>query len=123
MILGDLFSAKMQHDPGVISAKLTLNAEHPIFAGHFPGQPVVPGVCMMLLMRELLEEALDQPLRLLSADHAKFLTMLRPGDTVEAELRYTADLKVTARLFNQAATFFKYQATFIGAEGASTTPF
>jgi 3-hydroxyacyl-[acyl-carrier-protein] dehydratase len=119
MILGDLFQAKMQHDPGVITAQLTLNATHSIFTGHFPGQPVVPGVCMMLLIRELLESALDQPLRLIGADHAKFLTMLRPGDTVEAELRYTMaentgapEIKVTARLFNQAATYFKYQATF-----------
>jgi 3-hydroxyacyl-[acyl-carrier-protein] dehydratase len=112
MILGDLFQAKMQHDPGVITAQLTLNAAHPIFEGHFPTQPVVPGVCMMLLMRELLENALGQPLSLVSADHAKFLTMLRPGDTVQAEIHYTPDLKITARLFNQAATYFKYQATF-----------
>ena len=26
---------------------LTLNAEHPIFKGHFPNNPVTPGVCMM----------------------------------------------------------------------------
>ena len=73
---------------------------------------MVPGVCMMLLMRELLESALGQPLHLVSADQAKFLAMLRPGDIVEAELRYTPDLKVTARLYNQQATFFKYQAIF-----------
>ena len=32
---------------------LTLNAEHPIFKGHFPNNPVTPGVCMMQIVKNL----------------------------------------------------------------------
>jgi 3-hydroxyacyl-[acyl-carrier-protein] dehydratase len=38
--------------------RLSIPAEHPAFAGHFPGRPVLPGV---LLLSEVIEAALEQP--------------------------------------------------------------
>lgn len=60
--------------------------DHPAFAGHFPGQPLLPGV---LLLAQVLEAALADPAlagrlgttpRLSSA---KFLSPVRPGDVIE----------------------------------------
>ena len=60
--------------------------DHPAFAGHFPGQPLLPGV---LLLAQVLEAALADPEladRLGTAPHlsnAKFLSPVRPGDRIE----------------------------------------
>jgi len=68
--------------------------DHPAFAGHFPGQPLLPGVS---LLAEVLEAVLDEPA--LSAlvgpapriGAAKFLAPVRPGAqltiTLDASLR------------------------------------
>jgi len=42
----------------VASRKLEIAANHPAFDGHFPGQPLMPGVA---LLAEVLEAALGEP--------------------------------------------------------------
>ena len=40
------------------SVALRVAPEHPTFAGHFPGQPLLPGV---VLLSEVIEAALAEP--------------------------------------------------------------
>ena len=64
------------------SVALHIAADHPAFDGHFPGQPLLPGVS---LLAEVLEALLDDPA--LAAligpapriGAAKFLAPVRPG--------------------------------------------
>ena len=60
MLLNDFYTINKQTDQdGIITSSITLNLNHPIYKGHFPQQPVVPGVCMMQMMAELVGEALE----------------------------------------------------------------
>lgn len=61
-----------------VQATIRLNPDHAIFAGHFPGQPVVPGVCMLQIIKELLASATGQRIQLTRAGNVKFLTVLAP---------------------------------------------
>ena len=36
---------------------IKLDPEHFIYKAHFPGEPITPGVCIMQIAKELLEEA------------------------------------------------------------------
>jgi len=71
--------------------------DHPAFAGHFPGQPLLPGV---LLLAHVLEVALADPAlagRIGTAPRlssAKFLSPVRPGDRIEMSFDSTSDLRV-----------------------------
>ncbi|TDX02274.1 3-hydroxyacyl-ACP dehydratase [Dinghuibacter silviterrae] len=99
---------------GLLQATLVFDPAHRIFEGHFPGQPVVPGVCMMQIVKELVEKyVLGTPTRLTHADAAKFLRMIDPRETasVEAEVRHENG-KVVARLYSGDTVYFKYTATF-----------
>jgi len=58
---------------------ILLNREHRIYAGHFPQQPVVPGVCMILMIRELAEKALSSNLMFSDISNIKFLSLVNPS--------------------------------------------
>ncbi len=119
MILRDDFFviAALEKSEGVVLATLDIDPAHRIFAGHFPGQPVVPGVCMMQMIKETLETAIGRATRLQKADHAKFLSMINPLEInrVQAELSFNPDpegrLDLTARIFTGTTVFLKYRAT------------
>lgn len=64
----------------------TFASGHPTAAGHFPGNPIIPGALLLSETLRAIEHSLDlefsegQPLS------AKFLHPVRPGDTITIEL-------------------------------------
>ena len=74
------------------SVALRVAPTHPAFGGHFPGQPLLPGV---VLLSEILEAALAEPaLAALIGPAprigiAKFLAPVRPGAELTLQLTAT----------------------------------
>ncbi|MET3979642.1 3-hydroxyacyl-[acyl-carrier-protein] dehydratase [Mucilaginibacter sp. UYP25] len=62
----------------VIEAAVIINADDRIFEGHFPGHPVLPGACMLQIIKEVLQEALGEQLILKKASSIKFLIQVDP---------------------------------------------
>ena len=60
---------------------LQLNAGHTIYQAHFPGKPITPGVCIVQIAVELLEDYLQKPLLLNSVKNIKFLSVISPTET------------------------------------------
>jgi 3-hydroxymyristoyl/3-hydroxydecanoyl-(acyl carrier protein) dehydratase len=63
-----------------IEARLGVSADHPSLPGHFPGQPVVPGVLLLERLIEAAQESIGSPLRVTGMPQVKFLTPLLPGE-------------------------------------------
>jgi len=61
-------------------AAFTIPADHPALAGHFPGNPIVPGVLVLAHVQRALEARVG-PVRPTGLPQAKFLAPLRPGET------------------------------------------
>jgi 3-hydroxyacyl-[acyl-carrier-protein] dehydratase len=59
---------------------------HPCYAGHFPGNPVVPGVLLLELVVEVLGRG--APRAIISA---KFHRVLKPGERCELETKSAGD--------------------------------
>lgn len=61
-----------------------IGADHPALPGHFPGQPVVPGV--VLLDRVAAAIAEWKSARIVGMPPVKFLQALLPGENAELRL-------------------------------------
>lgn len=88
-ILTDFYSLQSYNktENGSYIAAITLNKDHDIFKGHFPGNPVTPGVCMMQIVKELTEEFTGKKLFLKSASNVKFMAIINPFETSELILQ------------------------------------
>jgi 3-hydroxyacyl-[acyl-carrier-protein] dehydratase len=62
----------------LVTANITINKNHEIFKGHFPGNPVTPGVCMMQLIKEITEEVVENKLMMTSSSNIKFMAIINP---------------------------------------------
>ncbi|GIL38196.1 hypothetical protein [Roseiterribacter gracilis] len=72
------------------SAEFTIVAEHPSLPGHFPGDPIVPGVVLLDRVTALVGAAVA-PARLAAVTSVKFLSPVRPGEAVHVTWRDRAD--------------------------------
>ena len=119
MLQGDFYTvSEVNVDGNALKANLILNVKHKIFEGHFPGHPVVPGVCMMQMVKDMLELQLDRETRLEKASTMKFLNMINPevNSAVKIEVKQSiADdgkINVDAQLFGEGMVFFKFKGVF-----------
>jgi len=88
-ILTDFYRLKSYEkaENGSFTAHISLNKDHAIFKGHFPGNPVTPGVCMMQIVKELTEEFTYKKLFLQSASNVKFMAIINPYETPDLKLQ------------------------------------
>ena len=62
-----------------------VDASHPSLPGHFPGDPIVPGVVLLEHVVDAIE-SVHGPLARLRLPQVKFLQPLRPGQAARVEL-------------------------------------
>ena len=62
---------------------IKLDPEHFIYKAHFPGEPITPGVCIMQIAKELLEEAVSEDLVLSCVKNIKFLRIISPNEVTD----------------------------------------
>ncbi len=74
-------------NPREIIETVSIPAAHPALPGHFPGQPIVPGVVLLDRIAAAIERADNARLAHIAA--VKFLAPLRPEE--DAELRIVCD--------------------------------
>ncbi|MBF0593854.1 MAG: hypothetical protein HQL22_02675 [Candidatus Omnitrophica bacterium] len=84
------FSQVIRHEDGRITGSLSFPVSFTGFKGHFPDNPVVPGVCLVLSILVLLEVALKRKARLKTIVLVKFQSIVRQEQDVALELRREA---------------------------------
>ncbi len=97
---------------------IQVNADHPVFDGHFPGNPVVPGVYQVQMVKDLVEKALNHPVKLFESDNIKFLSMINPQETTLLEFNIhikpitASQFTANANIGSGSKIFLKFKGKF-----------
>jgi 3-hydroxyacyl-[acyl-carrier-protein] dehydratase len=118
MLLNNFYFVLSSSRPDTtVSASIRFNTKHEIFEGHFPGTPIVPGVCMIQIVRELVEEVTNTKLLISEGDNIKFLNMIDPRqhEVVQVNIDYKRSsdrYAISAAITSGELTFFKFSGSF-----------
>jgi len=122
MLLNDFYRITdeqlIQEVPARFQFTLEINSSHRIFEGHFPGSPVVPGVCLAEIIRELTGQILARPVDLVGANYIKFISVVNPLNhpniTVEIKINQqdAPEIQAESTIFAQHIIFLKFKGTF-----------
>ena len=63
----------------------TVPLDHPAFAGHFPGTPILPGVVLLDTALQAIAAASGIALDRCEINSVKFLSPAKPGDALEIQ--------------------------------------
>ena len=100
------------------SASIGFDPTHEIFSGHFPGQPVVPGVCLIHIVKEIANMISEKDVFLTEGSNIKFLKVIAPGENAKLQIQGTLtpeaaeQIKITAKIFTEDSVFFKFLGRF-----------
>ena len=78
--------------------------DHPSLAGHFPGNPVIPGVVLLETVLTTCKAWLPES-RVSGLESVKFLRPVRPGDRFEVTLRRDGDDAIRFRCVDGETVF------------------
>jgi 3-hydroxyacyl-[acyl-carrier-protein] dehydratase len=80
---------------GRIIGKFRFDNRLPLFQGHFPGNPILPGIFQIEMVRYCLEKYLKTSLHLSMVRKTKFSSLIHPDVVVSVEItinQHEADL-------------------------------
>lgn len=119
MLKDQLYSLKaLESTDNSITAQLALDASDAIYQGHFPGNPVTPGVVQLEIIKELLSHVWNSEVTLVSMATAKYLAILNPVTTPVVEVQLTLQQqedqtwKVAAVFKSETETFTKVSGVY-----------
>ena len=80
------------NEDGSVVTSVLVSPQEPVFAGHYPGFPIFPGVCIVECVLRSARLAPPRPgLRLAAVESTRFRTPVFPGDTLTIELAWSPD--------------------------------
>lgn len=81
MFLDTLFHIDSEHiSDNQADFTVRLNPSHPIYGGHFPNDPITPGVCVVQIAIDLFSHLRQQEYILSQAKNIKFIQIIRPRE-------------------------------------------
>ncbi len=89
-----------------IFADAKASGKSPWFSGHFPGEPILPGVALLEMVFDAIKQECGENLKISGVKRVKFKQIIKPGDKIQIIARkknannslYTFQVMVDSRI-------------------------
>ena len=124
MILIDNFYTinELEFVENKIQASIKIDSNHSIFEGHFPNNPITPGVVEMEIVKEIVSEGIKKTLKMSKMSNCKFLAILNPlnssevNDKIDVLEQENNRIRISAQILDQQTVYLKISAEYIIVE-------
>lgn len=88
-------------DLNTVRATLLVEESSPWYSGHFPDNPILPGIAQLHMVSELIALARQEKLCIKRLSRVKFKKIVRPGERLELNAKndgkpYTYSFRITS---------------------------
>ena len=121
MLLNDYYriDSRVAENDDTFLFGVMLFPEYRAYTGHFPGNPISPGVCNIQMIKECAEQLAGKHLFLNYIAKCRFSTVLTPQTTDNLQLRMritgcepVGTYQALATLFDDTATYMEFKGEF-----------
>ena len=108
MLLKDFYKVISLENPigSKYIATIIVNENHDVFKGHFPENPIMPGVCMMQIIKELSEQITESSLFMQTLTNVKFMALINPFISSELFLEFEINITEGGLVKVKNSTYF-----------------
>jgi 3-hydroxymyristoyl/3-hydroxydecanoyl-(acyl carrier protein) dehydratase len=85
-------------------AEISVPSESHWFSGHFPGEPILPGIAQLEMVFDTIKELTQKNLRISNVRKVRFKQIIRPDDSI----------KIIVRSQNQGFLSFSFRVIMKG---------
>ena len=108
----------LKQDDGIVRFDISLNADCPVYEGHFPGEPVSPGVCNIQMVKECAEQVAGKSLFLNNLQQCRLTTLVTPLAHPQVEVKILLEEKGEA--YKLKATIGKNEDVYLDLKAELT---
>lgn len=69
-----------------VRMQIRLNPESTIFKAHFPGEPILPGACIVQMVLELFMIWTKRDVEIAKVNNLKFLSVISPDEVLDLDV-------------------------------------
>ncbi|MBO5250459.1 MAG: beta-hydroxyacyl-ACP dehydratase [Bacteroidaceae bacterium] len=88
MLIKDYYTINevITREDGATLFQISLRPDCQVYQGHFPGEPVSPGVCNIQMVKECAEQVAGKPLILANLQQCRLTTLVTPVQHPQVEV-------------------------------------
>jgi 3-hydroxymyristoyl/3-hydroxydecanoyl-(acyl carrier protein) dehydratase len=76
----------IKHDENTFCGEVCAEEDSPWYLGHFPGDPVLPGIAQLSIVKEVITQAAGDRISVKAIRRVRFRQIIRPNDNMEIRI-------------------------------------